>query len=44
MKRKTTNKIHTSINELKTKINEIVKELITNDFIKTFADLIIFLT
>lgn len=34
MKRKTTNKIYKSMEELKTKINEIVKELITNEFIK----------
>ena len=37
MKRKTTNKIYKSMEELKTKINEIVKELITNEFIKNLC-------
>lgn len=37
MKRKTTNKIYKSMDELKTKINEIVLELITKDFVKNLC-------
>lgn len=37
MKRKTTNKIYKTMDELKIEINKIVKELITDEFIKSLC-------
>ena len=37
MKRKTTNKIYKTMEELKLKLDEIVKELITQEFIKNLC-------
>ncbi|NJM80102.1 MAG: IS630 family transposase [Flavobacterium sp.] len=39
MKRKTTNKIYKTMEELKLKLDEIVKELITENFIKNLLNL-----
>lgn len=43
MKRKTTNAIYKTTEELKIKIDEIVNDLITQDFIKSYVASAIFL-
>ncbi|WP_100431190.1 transposase [Flavobacterium sp. 1] len=44
MKRKTTNTIYKTMEELKLKLNETVKKLITEKFIKNYAVLTVFLS